>query len=49
MDEFVSSILQDLKPLVDIATALNITVGGVVARQSVLKDGEWMKIPQYKF
>ncbi|MCD4710789.1 MAG: hypothetical protein K8R52_08090, partial [Bacteroidales bacterium] len=48
MDDFVTAILQDRKPLVDIATALNMTVGGVVAHQSALKDGEWMKIPQYK-
>ena len=48
MDKFVTAILQDRKPLVDIATALNMTVGGIVAHQSALKDGEWMKIPQYK-
>lgn len=48
MDEFVTAILQDRKPLVDIATALNMTVGGIVAHQSALKNGEWMKIPQYK-
>jgi hypothetical protein len=47
MDEFVSSVLQDRKPLIDIATALNITVPGTVAHQSALKDGELMKIPQY--
>jgi len=49
MDEFVSAILLDRKPLVDIATALNMTVGGIVAHQSALKNGEWLKIPQYKF
>ena len=48
MDEFVTAILQDRKPLVDIATALNMTVGGIVAHQSALKNGELMKIPQYK-
>jgi predicted dehydrogenase len=48
MDEFVTAILQDRQPLVDIVMALNMTVGGVVAHQSALKDGEWMKIPQYK-
>jgi predicted dehydrogenase len=48
-DEFVTAILQDRKPLVDIATALNMTVGGIVAHQSALKDGEWMKIPQYTY
>jgi predicted dehydrogenase len=48
MNEFVTAILQDRKPLVDIAMALNLTVSGVVAHQSALKDGELMKIPQYK-
>ena len=47
-DEFVTSILQDRQPLVDIAMALNLTVSGLVAHQSALKDGEWLKIPQYR-
>jgi predicted dehydrogenase len=46
-NEFVTAILADRKPLVDIAQALNMTVAGVVAHQSALKDGELMKIPQY--
>ena len=46
--EFVMSILEDRKPLVDIAWALNMTVAGIVAHQSALKDGELMKIPQYR-
>ena len=48
MDEFITSILQDRKPLVDIAMALNLTVPGIIAHQSALKNGELMKIPQYK-
>jgi predicted dehydrogenase len=48
MNEFVTAILEDRKPLVDIAQALNMTVSGVVAHQSALKDGELMKIPQYR-
>jgi predicted dehydrogenase len=48
MNEFVSSVLLDRKPLVDIAMALNMTVAGLIAHQSALKDGELMKIPQYK-
>ncbi len=48
MNEFVTAILQDRKPLVDIAQALNMTVAGVVAHQSALKDGELKKIPQFK-
>ena len=45
--EFVMSILEDRQPLVNIALALNMTVAGIVAHQSALKDGELMKIPQY--
>jgi predicted dehydrogenase len=48
MNEFVTSILEDRAPLVNIAMALNLTVAGIVAHQSALKGGEWMKIPQYK-
>ena len=48
-DEFVSSILEDRKPLVDIAMALNMTVGGIVAHQSAMRGGEWLKIPQFKY
>ena len=48
MDEFITAILLDRKPLVDIAQALNMTVAGIVAHQSALKDGELMKIPQYQ-
>jgi len=47
MNEFVLSILEDRKPLVDIAQALNMTVCGIVAHQSALKDGERMKVPHY--
>jgi predicted dehydrogenase len=45
--EFVMSILEDRKPLVDIAWALNMSVSGIVAHHSALKNGELMKIPQY--
>ncbi len=45
--EFVMSILQNRQPLVDITMALNMTVSGIVAHQSALRDGELMKIPQY--
>lgn len=48
MNEFVTAILQDRQPLVDIAMAMNLTAAGIVAHQSALKDGEWMKIPQYR-
>jgi predicted dehydrogenase len=47
MNEFVAAILEDRKPLVDIVTALNLTVPGIVAHQSALRNGENLKIPQY--
>lgn len=46
-NEFVESILLDRPPLVDVAQALNMTVAGIVAHQSALRDGELMKVPQY--
>ena len=49
MNEFVSAIIQDRKPLVDIVMALNLTVSGIVAHASALKEGELMKIPQYSW
>ena len=48
MSEFVDAVLRDRKPWVDVAQALNTTVPGIVAHQSALKDGELLKIPQYK-
>jgi predicted dehydrogenase len=48
MNEFITSILQDRKPLVNIAMALNMTVAGIVAHKSAMRDGELLKIPQYK-
>lgn len=47
MNEFVTAILEDRKPLIDVAQALSMTVGGIVAHQSALKDGELLKIPQF--
>ncbi|MFZ4260466.1 Gfo/Idh/MocA family protein [Sphingobacterium sp. HJSM2_6] len=46
-NEFVKSILEDRPPLIDMPLALNLTVSGIVAHQSALKGGEWLKIPQY--
>ena len=46
-DEFIDAILRGRRPWVDVAQALNMTVAGIVAHQSALKDGELLKIPQY--
>jgi predicted dehydrogenase len=46
-NEFITAILEDRQPLVNIYEALAMTIPGIVAHQSALKDGETLKIPQY--
>lgn len=48
-NEFVMSILEGRKPLVNVEWALNLSASGIVAHQSAMKDGELLKIPQYPF
>ena len=47
MTEFVDAVLRNRKPWVDVAQALNMTVAGIVAHQSALREGELMTIPRY--
>jgi predicted dehydrogenase len=47
MNDFVTAILENRAPIVNIAEALNMTAAGVVASESAKKDGELMKIPQF--
>lgn len=47
-EEFIRAIMEDRTPIIDIAMSLNMTVGGIVAHQSAMKDGELLKIPQFK-
>lgn len=42
---FGSDALEDAQRLCD---ALNMTLAGTVAHESALRDGRWMKIPQYE-
>ena len=46
-DEFITAILKDRQPLVNIYEALAMTVPGIVAHQSALKGGARLKVPQY--
>jgi predicted dehydrogenase len=46
-NEFVTAILEDREPLVNVYEALAMTVPGIVAHQSALKDGERLVIPQF--
>jgi len=43
--EFISSLVEQRRPLVDIRAALNFTVPGIIAHDSALKGGEMLKIP----
>lgn len=47
MHDFVMAVLLDRKPIVDVVDALNMTVPGIIAHQSALRDGERLRIPQY--
>jgi len=48
MDEFVTAILENRRPLIDVYDALAMTVPGIVAHQSALRDGERLPVPQYR-
>lgn len=46
--EFITAILEDRDPLVDVYEALAMTVPGIVAHRSAFQDGQTLKIPQYQ-
>jgi predicted dehydrogenase len=46
--EFVGAILEDREPLVNVYEALAMTVPGIIAHQSAIKDGETLKVPQFE-
>jgi predicted dehydrogenase len=46
-NEFITAILEDRDPLINVAWSLNMTVPGIIAHQSALKDGEWLAVPHY--
>jgi hypothetical protein len=46
--EFVTAILEDRQPLIDVYEALAMTVPGIVAHQSSLKDGQRLSVPQFE-
>ena len=45
--EFSSALLENRPPMIDIYESLAMTVPGIIAHQSALKDGETLKIPQF--
>jgi len=47
-DEFISAILENRAPLVNVSWSLNMTVPGIVAHQSAIDGGKLLKIPQFE-
>ena len=45
--EFVSAVLENRPPVIDVYESLAMTVPGIIAHQSALKDGETLKVPQF--
>ena len=45
--EFIDSLIKKRRPKIDIYEALAYTVPGIIAHQSALKKGEYMKIPNF--
>lgn len=46
-NEFIHSVIEERKPLIDVAWSLNMTVCGIIAHESATKGGELLKIPQF--
>jgi len=45
--EFVNALLEDREPAIDLYESLAMTVPGIVAHQSALKDGEQLRVPPF--
>jgi hypothetical protein len=45
--EFISALLEERRPAIDIYEAIAYTAPGIIAHQSALHDGEQMQIPSF--
>ena len=45
--EFISAIVEDREPTVDLYEALAMTVPGIVANESSKRGGEQLKVPSF--
>lgn len=45
--EFVNALLENREPVIDLYESLAMTVPGIVAHQSALKEGEQLIVPQF--
>ena len=46
--EFVSALVEEREPVIDLYTSLAMTVPGIVAHQSALQGGTQLKIPRFE-
>ncbi|MEO7648972.1 MAG: Gfo/Idh/MocA family oxidoreductase [Bryobacteraceae bacterium] len=46
--EFINALLENREPEVDLYESLAMTVPGIIAHQSALKNGEQMKVPRFE-
>ena len=46
--EFVNALVEDREPAIDLYESLAMTVPGIVAHQSALKEGEQLPVPQFE-
>ena len=45
--EFINALVEDREPAIDVYESLAMTVPGIVAHQSALKNGEQMDVPRF--
>ena len=45
--EFINALVEDREPLIDVYESLAMTVPGIVAHQSSLKNGEQLSVPSF--
>jgi predicted dehydrogenase len=45
--EFINALLEDREPAIDLYESLAMTVPGIVAHESSLRDGEQLAVPQF--
>ncbi len=46
-NEFINALVEERAPAIDVYEALAMTVPGIVAHQSALRDGERLKVPSF--
>ena len=47
VNEFVSACLEARRPAVDVYQAVAYTAPGLCGQESVMKDGAWIKVPDF--